>query len=158
MERSVSCSSSDHFKVVSTYLPRTPDSLFSPHSQLHHDHRPWKLQRWLRGGPLESRLAFFPPAPHRAPATYLLPWPHRVSPSLPLCSGTGAICKSQESKLALLWTVGIFALNCGPVIMGFLLDYAGPKVTMIVGAATPSPASSAPQPPSWSFFFVLQRF
>lgn len=43
------------------------------------------------------------------------------------------ICKSQESKLALLWTVGIFALNFGPVIMGFVLDYLGPKFTSILG-------------------------
>lgn len=43
------------------------------------------------------------------------------------------ICKSQESKLALLWTVGIFALNFGPVLMGFVLDYLGPKFTAILG-------------------------
>jgi len=43
------------------------------------------------------------------------------------------ICKSQESKLALLWTVGIFALNFGPVMMGFVLDYLGPKFTAILG-------------------------
>jgi len=43
------------------------------------------------------------------------------------------ICKSQESKLAVLWTVGIFALNCGPVIMGFVLDFLGPKFTGILG-------------------------
>lgn len=43
------------------------------------------------------------------------------------------ICKSQESKLALLWTVGIFALNFGPVLMGFVLDYLGPRFTAIVG-------------------------
>lgn len=44
------------------------------------------------------------------------------------------LCKSQESRLAVLWTVGIFALNCGPVIMGFVLDYLGPKVTGAIGA------------------------
>lgn len=43
------------------------------------------------------------------------------------------ICKSQESMLALIWTVGIFALNCGPVLMGFVLDYLGPKFTAILG-------------------------
>jgi MFS family permease len=43
------------------------------------------------------------------------------------------ICKSQESKLAVLWTVGIFALNFGPVLMGFVLDYLGPKITAIIG-------------------------
>ncbi|GAB4813661.1 hypothetical protein N2152v2_000707 [Parachlorella kessleri] len=43
------------------------------------------------------------------------------------------ICKSQESKLAVIWTVGIFALNCGPVIMGFVLDFLGPKFTGILG-------------------------
>lgn len=45
------------------------------------------------------------------------------------------ICKSQESKLALLWTVGIFALNFGPVLMGFVLDYLGPKFTAILGVS-----------------------
>lgn len=55
------------------------------------------------------------------------------------CDDTGdgmdgdTICKSQESKLALLWTVGIFALNFGPVLMGFVLDYLGPRFTAIVG-------------------------
>jgi len=55
------------------------------------------------------------------------------------CDTTGdemdgeTICKSQESKLALLWTVGIFALNFGPVLMGFVLDYLGPRFTAIVG-------------------------
>ena len=51
------------------------------------------------------------------------------------CGNTpaGELCKSQESALALLWTVGIFALNCGPVLMGFVLDYLGPKFTSIVG-------------------------
>ncbi len=48
--------------------------------------------------------------------------------------GEQGICKSQESKLAVLWTVGIFALNCGPVIMGFVLDFLGPKFTGILGA------------------------
>ena len=43
------------------------------------------------------------------------------------------ICKSQESKLALIWTVGIFALNFGPVVMGFVLDILGPKFTAILG-------------------------
>ena len=45
------------------------------------------------------------------------------------------ICKSQESKLALLWTVGIFALNFGPVLMGFVLDYLGPRFTAILGVS-----------------------
>ncbi len=46
-----------------------------------------------------------------------------------------AICKSQESSLALLWTLGVFALNCGPVLMGFVLDYLGPKFTALLGSA-----------------------
>lgn len=44
------------------------------------------------------------------------------------------LCKPQESSLALLWTVGIFSLNFGPVLMGFVLDYLGPKFTGILGA------------------------
>jgi hypothetical protein len=34
-----------------------------------------------------------------------------------------------------MWTVGIFALNCGPVVMGFVLDYLGPKFTALLGEA-----------------------
>ena len=43
------------------------------------------------------------------------------------------LCESQESKLAVLWTIGIFALNFGPVLVGPLLDWAGPKLTAITG-------------------------
>ncbi|PSC74625.1 Large neutral amino acids transporter small subunit 4 [Micractinium conductrix] len=45
----------------------------------------------------------------------------------------GTVCTSQESSLALLWTLGIFTLNCGPVAMGFVLDFLGPKLTGILG-------------------------
>lgn len=45
----------------------------------------------------------------------------------------GQVCTSQESSLALLWTLGIFTLNCGPVLMGFVLDFLGPKLTGILG-------------------------
>ena len=43
------------------------------------------------------------------------------------------ICKSQESKLALLWTLGAFSLNSGPILGGFALDYLGPKFVAIMG-------------------------
>ena len=46
-------------------------------------------------------------------------------------------CKSQENGLALLWTLGIFALNIGPVPMGFVLDFIGPCFTSILGEAIP---------------------
>ncbi|KAK9819041.1 hypothetical protein WJX74_009705, partial [Apatococcus lobatus] len=48
-------------------------------------------------------------------------------------NGNDYICESQESKLAVLWTLGIFALNFGPVLVGFLLDWAGPKLTAMTG-------------------------
>lgn len=32
------------------------------------------------------------------------------------------LCTSQESHLAVLWTVGIFALNCGPGVLWLLLE------------------------------------
>lgn len=47
--------------------------------------------------------------------------------------GADALCPTQESKLAVLWTVGIFALNFGPVFVGPVLDYFGPKLTSILG-------------------------
>ncbi|KDD76078.1 hypothetical protein H632_c366p1 [Helicosporidium sp. ATCC 50920] len=46
---------------------------------------------------------------------------------------TDALCSSQESRLAVFWQLGIFALNCGPVLMGFVLDYLGPKITVMFG-------------------------
>ncbi len=55
-------------------------------------------------------------------------------------------CKAQESGLALLWTLGIFALNIGPVPMGFVLDLAGPRYTSIVGAPLDEAASDALHP------------
>lgn len=64
-------------------------------------------------------------------------------PALHAETGDAPICKSQESKLALLWTVGIFALNCGPVIMGFVLDFLGPKFTGILGEGAGASVPSA---------------
>jgi hypothetical protein len=45
----------------------------------------------------------------------------------------GVSCKSQESELAVLWTLGIFALNFGPVLVGPVLDGLGPKWTAVLG-------------------------
>lgn len=42
-------------------------------------------------------------------------------------------CAQQETKLAVLWTIGVFALNFGPVIVGGVLDYVGPKLVSIAG-------------------------
>lgn len=50
-----------------------------------------------------------------------------------VCSGWLAGCPSREAKLNTLWTLGIFALNFGPVLVGFVLDAFGPKVTAIFG-------------------------
>ena len=46
-----------------------------------------------------------------------------------------ARCAWQESHLAVLWTIGVFALNFGPVIVGPVLDYVGPKLTAMLGEA-----------------------
>lgn len=54
------------------------------------------------------------------------------------CAGTnGDLCPTQESKLAVLWTVGIFALNFGPVFVGPILDWVGPKLTTTLGKPSP---------------------
>ena len=45
----------------------------------------------------------------------------------------GGLCPTQESKLAVLWTIGIFALNFGPVFVGPILDWVGPKITTVLG-------------------------
>jgi hypothetical protein len=47
--------------------------------------------------------------------------------------GLNTNCAWQESKLSVLWTIGVFALNFGPVIVGPVLDYVGPKLTAILG-------------------------
>jgi hypothetical protein len=46
----------------------------------------------------------------------------------------GSRCSWQESKLAVLWNIGVFALNFGPVLVGPVLDWVGPKLTAILGA------------------------
>ena len=43
-------------------------------------------------------------------------------------------CATQESKLAVLWNIGIFALNFGPVVFGPFLDLFGPKLVAMFGA------------------------
>ncbi|BDA48190.1 probable solute carrier family 43 member 3 at N-terminal half [Coccomyxa sp. Obi] len=47
--------------------------------------------------------------------------------------GLNTNCAWQESQLAVLWTIGVFALNFGPVIVGPVLDYVGPKITAMLG-------------------------
>lgn len=47
--------------------------------------------------------------------------------------GSDTLCPTQESKLAVLWTIGIFALNFGPVFVGPILDWVGPKLTTVLG-------------------------
>jgi hypothetical protein len=71
-----------------------------------------------------------------APARYVCSDPARCA-----CAGK---CQSQEASLALLWTLGIFTLNCGPVVMGFVLDFLGPKLTGILGGS-----------PAWPDGFML---
>lgn len=36
----------------------------------------------------------------------------------------------------MLWNIGIFALNFGPVVLGPILDFVGPKLTAILGEST----------------------
>lgn len=64
-------------------------------------------------------------------------------------------CKSQESELAVLWTIGIFALNFGPVLVGPILDGLGPKWTSVLGAS-PQPDYSQHRKPCCSAMLALQ--
>ena len=48
--------------------------------------------------------------------------------------GLAKNCAKQDSSLAVLWTIGVFALNFGPVVVGPVLDLVGPKLTSILGA------------------------
>ena len=34
----------------------------------------------------------------------------------------------------MLWNIGVFALNFGPVLVGPVLDWVGPKLTAMLGA------------------------
>lgn len=47
--------------------------------------------------------------------------------------GLNTNCAWQESQLSVLWTIGVFALNFGPVVVGPVLDYVGPKITAMLG-------------------------
>lgn len=49
----------------------------------------------------------------------------------------GSRCSWQESKLAVMWNIGVFALNFGPVLVGPVLDWVGPKLTAMLGARAP---------------------
>ena len=40
----------------------------------------------------------------------------------------GGICKAQESKLTLVYTLGVFAVNFGPAVVGPILDAFGPRL------------------------------
>lgn len=47
-------------------------------------------------------------------------------------------CSSQDTKLAVIWTTGVFAVNFGPVFGGPLLDHLGPHVVCTAGSLTSS--------------------
>jgi hypothetical protein len=47
-------------------------------------------------------------------------------------------CSSQDSRLAVAWNVGVFAVNFGPAMVGVALDYFGPRVVATAGAASAS--------------------
>ena len=57
----------------------------------------------------------------------------RFCDRLPWCADLNTRCAWQESHLAVLWTIGVFALNFGPVVVGPILDYVGPKLTAMFG-------------------------
>lgn len=44
------------------------------------------------------------------------------------------LCASQESKLAVVWNAGAFAVNFGPALVGVALDYLGPRFVTASGA------------------------
>lgn len=64
--------------------------------------------------------------------------------------GLNTNCAWQESQLAVLWTIGVFALNFGPVIVGPVLDYVGPKITAMLGENT--------SPCEHQYIFILPQF
>ena len=82
----------------------------------------------------------------------------RAAPERPhqlmCCADLNTRCAWQESHLAVLWTIGVFALNFGPVVVGPILDYVGPKLTAMLGehshvpdrANTPLKQAASPLP------------
>ena len=73
--------------------------------------------------------------------------PQRGLPAEIIKNGRIEGCKAQEGGLALLWTLGIFALNIGPVPMGPVLDVIGPRYTSILGAWRSGPSYPGFEPP-----------
>ena len=50
---------------------------------------------------------------------------------------SSAPCKSQDSKLAVVFIVGILAVNFGPAVAGPGLDFFGPRVVAAAGSLVP---------------------
>jgi hypothetical protein len=49
-------------------------------------------------------------------------------------AGGGSKCKSQDTKLAIVWIVGTLAANFAPAVAGPALDVLGPRIVAVVGA------------------------
>lgn len=86
---------------------------------------------------LDTRLIKSPPCLCSSRSLYML-----LVHCHDVCAvANGGLCPTQESKLAVLWTVGIFALNFGPVFVGPVLDWVGPKLTTVLGKLVANPDS-----------------
>lgn len=51
------------------------------------------------------------------------------------CDPDSDTCSSQDTKLNVVWTAGVFAVNFGIAFAGVSVDYVGPKFTSSAGAA-----------------------
>lgn len=49
------------------------------------------------------------------------------------CPKSDSFCIEQEERLSFIWTLGVMAVNFGPVFIGPMLDVCGPKYTVLFG-------------------------
>eukprot|EP00892_Ulva_mutabilis_P003134 jgi/Ulvmu1/12821/UM098_0002.1 len=54
------------------------------------------------------------------------------------CDPQSSSCSRQDSKLNVVWTAGVFAVNFGVAFAGLSVDYVGPKLTSSAGATMTS--------------------
>ena len=85
---------------------------------------------------------FFPSLTHPPPGGLIFGWnalalmlkaQGAYADSCPAPALPSASCAARDTRLAVVWTVGAFALNSGPVAVGPVLDWLGPKLTTALG-------------------------
>ena len=109
--------------------------------------RPWSsaVGRWAKATETRPTALFvipFSPTPPPHPGGLIFGWnalalmlkaQGAYADSCPAPALPSASCAARDTRLAVVWTVGAFALNSGPVAVGPVLDWLGPKLTTALG-------------------------